>query len=466
MTHSFASRDRRVLWHPFTQHQEWARERIVTIESGHGVTLTDTDGNRYLDGVSSLWCNVHGHRVPEIDRAIRLQLRRLAHSTFLGLTHRPGIELAERLVAIAPRGLRRVFFSDSGSEAMEIALKIAFQYWVLKGKPKKKKFITFSGAYHGDTVGAVSLGGIDLFHRTYGPLLFKTIRVPSTYAYRWPGRPSLEECGRRVLERVREILRKRSSEIAAVVTEPRIQGAAGMITQPPGFVRALRTLTRRYGVLLIADEVATGFGRTGTMFAVESEGVAPDIMALAKGLTGGYLPLAATLTTERIFRAFSGSFERTFFHGHTYTANPLACAAALASLRLFDRRRTLQTLPPKIDAFQAALKELGASRWVGEIRQVGLMAGAELVSDRESRKPFPPHWRVGRAVCLRARRYGVLLRPLGDVLVFMPPPAMTVQQIRQVVRAAKQGLRDWEKLDLPRRMRPSKAADSRKVETG
>lgn len=442
MNRSLAARDRRVLWHPFTQQREWASETILAIDRGKGVKLYDTGGRGYLDGVSSLWCNIHGHGVPEIDRAVQRQLKRLAHSTFLGLTHRPAIELAERLVEIAPKGLRRVFYSDSGSEAMEIALKIAFQYWTLKGRSRKRKFVTLGEAYHGDTVGAVSLGGIDLFHQVYGPLLFRTFRIPTTYAYRWPGRPTLEECGRKVLGRIEKVLRTRGREIAGVVLEPRVQGAAGMIVQPAGFVRKVRELTRRYGVLLIADEVATGFGRTGTMFAVEAEGVSPDIMAVAKGLTGGYLPLAATLTTEEIFQAFSGGMERTFFHGHTYTANPLGCAAALANLRLFQKKRVLEGLPKKIEAFREALGTLEGLKSVGEVRQIGLMAGVELVADRKSRKPLPPRSRTGRKVCLRARRYGVILRPLGDVVILMPPPAMTPGQIREVVGAAKSAIRD------------------------
>jgi adenosylmethionine-8-amino-7-oxononanoate transaminase len=365
----------------------------------------------------------------------------MAHSTFLGLTHRPGVELAERLIRIAPRGLKRVFYSDSGSEAMEIALKIAFQYWQQEGS-RRREFITLAQAYHGDTVGSVSLGGIDLFHKIYRPLLFRTTRVPTTYAYRWKGRPTLRQCGKEVLGRIESVLRKRARKVAAVVIEPMMQGAAGMIHQPPGFIRRLRALTRRYGVLMIADEVATGFGRTGRMFAVDHERVSPDIMALAKGLTAGYLPLAVTMTTEKIYRAFRGSLDRTFFHGHTYTANPLACAAALANLDLFRKRRIIGRLGPRIRALSDGLGSLADSPWVGEVRQVGLMAGVELVEDRDRRRSFPGERRVGRQVCLKARRYGVILRPLGDVVVFMPPLAMTERQILQVVGAARSAIRD------------------------
>ena len=442
MTRGWVERDRAVVWHPFTQFDEWAAEEAIVIDRAVGDTLVDIDGRKYLDGVSSLWCNVHGHRVPEIDEAVRRQLDRMAHSTFLGLTHVPGIRLAERLVATAPAGLSRVFFSDSGSEAVEIALKVAYQYWQQRGKASKKAFVTLDGAYHGDTVGAVSLGGIDLFHKAYKPLLFKTIQLPSTYAYRWPRSPSLEACGDAVLRKLAAVLRSRARRIAAVVIEPKVQGAAGIILQPEGFVRRVRELTRKHGVLLIADEVATGFGRTGRMFAVDHEAVAPDLMAVAKGLTGGYLPLAATLATEEIFSAFRGGFGRTFFHGHTYTANPLACAAALASLDLFEARQVIAGLPAKVEALRGSLEPLKAEDAVGEIRQCGLMVGIELVADLKTRRAFDPAQRVGRQVCLRARGYGVILRPLGDVVVIMPPLAMTEEQLRLVVAAAHAAIQD------------------------
>lgn len=421
--------DRKYVWHPFTQTLEWFEEDNLVIERARGMYLYDTRGRRYLDGVSSLWCNVHGHRVPEIDAAIRRQLNKVAHSTFLGLTHPLAVELAERLVSIAPRGLRRVFYSDNGSTAMEVALKIAFQYWQHRGRPRKKRFVTFSEAYHGDTIGSVSLGGIDLFHRIFQPLLFDCIQAPTTYAYRCPRAKTLRECGEHCLGDLETILKRQADEIAAVVIEPRVQGAAGMIVQPEGFVRRVRELTRKYGVLLIADEVATGFGRTGTMFASEE----PDILALAKGLTGGYLPLAATLVTEEIFETFTGPYERTFFHGHTYTANPLACAAALASLDLFEKKRVLERLQPKIRMFHELLGKLYELEHVGEVRVCGLMAGVELVRNRLTREPFTE--RIGRRVCLQARRHGVIIRPLGNVVVLMPPLAIEPDQLRDLVTA-------------------------------
>ena len=316
------------LWHPFTQQQAWCEEEPLVIERAEGSHLIATDGRRYLDGVSSLWCNVHGHRHPGIDRAIRDQLDRVAHSTMLGLSHPGAAELAARLVELAPPGLSRVFYSDSGSTATEIALKMAFQYQQQRGGQhvRRTSFVHLRDAYHGDTIGSVSVGGIDLFHATYRPLLFKAHAAE-------PG-----DAGD--LER---ILALHEEEVAAVIVEPLVQGAAGMLVHPPGYLRAVRELCDAFGVLLICDEVATGFGRTGTMFACEQEQVAPDLLCLAKGLTGGYMPLAATLATERVYEGFLGAPEeqRTFFHGHTYTGNPLACAAALASLDAFESERTL-----------------------------------------------------------------------------------------------------------------------------
>ncbi len=335
MAEPIAELDHAHLWHPFTPQLEWCESEPLAIERAEGTDLFDADGRRYIDGVSSLWCNVHGHRHPGIDEALRAQLDRVAHSTMLGLTHPGAAELAGRLVEIAPPGLQRVFYSESGSTAVEIALKMAFQYWHQREGElcRRTRFVTLEGAYHGDTLGSVAVGGIDLFHGAYGPLLFKTYRVE-------PG-------DSRKLERVLEL---HAREIAAVIVEPLVQGAAGIRVQPPGFLRRARELADEHGVLLIADEVATGFGRTGTMFACEQERVAPDLLCLGKGLTGGYLPLAATLATERIYEGFLGAPEagRTFFHGHTYTGNPLACAAALASLEAFEREGTLLRLQPKI----------------------------------------------------------------------------------------------------------------------
>jgi adenosylmethionine-8-amino-7-oxononanoate aminotransferase len=405
--------DRRHLWHPFTQQQGWAGdEPPLVIDHADGTNLYDTDGNAYIDGVSSLWCNVHGHRHPAIDDAVRRQLDRVAHSTMLGLTHEPAIELAEQLVAIAPGELTRVFYSDSGSTAVEIALKMAFQWWSQRGEPQRTRFICLENAYHGDTLGAVSVGGIDLFHAVYRPLLFDTVAARAGDA---------EHLGR--------LLEQHGDEVAAVILEPLVQGAAGMLMQPDGYLRRVRELCDAAGVLLICDEVATGFGRTGRMFACEQEDVAPDLLCVGKGITGGYLPLAATLTTERVYEGFLGRHEeyRSFFHGHTYTGNPLACAAGVATLQTFERERTLELLAPKIELLGRLLAHrVAVLPGVAEVRQRGFMVGIEL-------HERPPAERMGHRVTLAARRRGAIIRPLGDVIVLMPALAISEADLRRLV---------------------------------
>ncbi|MHB8874547.1 MAG: adenosylmethionine--8-amino-7-oxononanoate transaminase [Myxococcaceae bacterium] len=427
--------DRAHVWHPFTQMQQWPEDDPLVIAGAEGNYLIDDLGRRFLDGVSSLWVTVHGHRKKELDDAVRAQLGKVAHSTLLGLASVPSIELAEKLVGIAPAGLRRVFYSDSGSTSVEVALKMAYQYWAQKGRPEKRRFVALSEAYHGDTVGSVSVGGIELFHQLFSGLIFDVERIPSPYAYRWKGGDCLEES----LAAAKALLAKKSGELAALVVEPLVQGAAGMLMQPKGYLARLAALCREHEVLLICDEVATGFGRTGTMFAVEQEGVRPDLMCVAKGLTGGYLPLAATLATEEIYSAFLGDFasKRTFFHGHTYTGNPLACAAAIASLELFEKERTLEKMKPPVEALAGELAKVAGLPHVGEVRHRGLMVGIELVRDRETKEEYPYPDRQGHRVCLAARRRGVLLRPLGNVVVLMPPLSLTVDEARllgEVVR--------------------------------
>jgi adenosylmethionine-8-amino-7-oxononanoate aminotransferase len=410
---TLAAADRDHLWHPFTQQRGWEEEEPVIVERAAGAELIDARGRRYIDGVSSLWCNVHGHRHPRIDRAVRAQLDRVAHTTMLGLSHPPAIRLARKLVALAPDGLTRVFYSDSGSTATEIALKMAFQYWQQRGgqDAERTRFVALRDAYHGDTVGAVSLGGIDLFHSLYRPLLFDAVRVE-------PGDAADME----------RALAEHEGEVAAVIAEPLVQGAGGMRLHPSGYLRDVRELCDRYGAFLICDEVATGFGRTGAMFACDHDGVAPDFLCLAKGMTGGYLPLAATLVTERIYEGFLGEHEqfRTFFHGHTYTGNPLACAAALATLEVFERERTLERLQPKMAMLERGLASVEALPGVAEVRQLGFMCGIELTE-------FPVAWRMGHRVTLEARRRGAVVRPLGDVVVLMPPLAIPEPQLERLV---------------------------------
>jgi adenosylmethionine-8-amino-7-oxononanoate aminotransferase len=412
-----ATADRRFLWHPFTQQQGWVEEDPVVVDRAEGTDLIDVEGRRYIDGVSSLWCNVHGHGHPRIDAAVREQLDRVAHSTMLGLSHRPGIELAQRLVELAPPRLARVFYSDSGSTAAEIALKMAFQYWRQRGE-ERTSFVSLRMAYHGDTIGSVSVGGIDLFHSLYRPLLFDALRAE-------PGD----------LADMERVLSEHGGEVAAVIMEPLVQGAAGMLVHPDGYLRGVRELCDRHDVLLILDEVATGFGRTGRMFACEHEGVAPDLMCLAKGITGGYLPLAATLASERVYEGFLGAFEefRTFFHGHTYTGNPLACAAAIATLDVFEEERTLERLQPKLELLEALLEPVSAHPAVREVRRRGFMTGIELAD-------YPLPARIGHQVTLEARRRGAIIRPLGDVVVLMPPLAISEADLRRLVEITAEAI--------------------------
>ena len=436
--------DKAHVWHPFTPMAEWAAGEPVVIASGEREYLVDTRGNRYIDGVSSLWCNLHGHRRPEIDEAIRAQLGRIAHSTLLGLASVPSIELAERIVGLAPEGLTRVFYSDSGATAVEVALKMAFQYWrqCPRPRPAKTKFVCLAHGYHGDTLGAVSVGGIDLFHALYRPLLFETIQAPSPYCYRCPVGERPETCGMACAARMEEILAAQADEVVAVILEPLVQGAGGMITHPPGYLRRVADACRRHDVLLICDEVATGFGRTGRLFACEHEGVRPDLMCLAKGISGGYLPLAATLATDRIYEAFLGDpgEHRTFFHGHTYTGNALACAAGLASLDVFEKDGVLARIGELQGLLAARLAPLGSMPHVGEVRRRGLMVGIELVADRRTRAAYPPEERRGRRACEAARKHGVLIRPLGDVVVLMPPYCISDENLARLADAAGQGI--------------------------
>ena len=422
MTEPISELDQQHLWHPFTQQRDWCREEPLVIEGAEGTDLVDAEGRHYIDGVSSLWCNVHGHRHPLIDQALRDQLDRVAHSTMLGLTHPGAAELAARLVEITPPGLERVFYSESGSTAVEIALKMAFQYWRQHDGERcpRTSFVCLTDGYHGDTIGSVSVGGIDLFHGAFGELLFKTYRVD-------PG-------DERRLERVLDL---HAREIAAVIVEPLVQGAAGIHVQPPGFLRRVRELTEEYGVFLIADEVATGFGRTGTMFACDQERVAPDFMCLGKGLTGGYLPLAATLATERVYEGFLGASEeqRTFFHGHTFTGNPLGCAAALASLEVFKTEGTLLRLQPKIRMLGELLRPVAAMPEVAEVRGRGFMVGIDL-------GPHDPSLRLGHRVTVAARERGAIVRPLGDTVVLMPPLAISKSDLGRLVAIVAEAIVD------------------------
>ena len=428
--------DHTYLWHPFTQMREWMSEEPCIISEGDGHYLIDVQGRKYLDGVSSLWCNVHGHRKKELDEAVKAQLDRLAHSTFLGLSHPPGIQLAEKLIEIAPKGMQRVFYSDSGATAVEIALKMAVQYWQLKGEAKRTRVASLAESYHGDTVGAMSVGYSEIFHRFHLPLLFPVLRINPPHGFRYLKRLSEEEALKSAIREAEEKLTQKKGSLAALIVEPLMQGAAGMWSQPPGFVWALREICRRNKILFIADEVATGFGRTGKMFACEHEDIRPDILCLGKGITAGYLPLAATVTTEEIFSVFLGEYKefKTFFHGHTYTGNPLGCAVALASLELFKQENIIERMQPRIAYLKQRLKQdFLPLAHVVDVRQWGFMVGIELAEDKNERRSYPPEKRTGHKVILEARKRGVLIRPLGDVIILMPPLTIADDELKTLL---------------------------------
>jgi adenosylmethionine-8-amino-7-oxononanoate aminotransferase len=416
--------EKRHVWHPFTQMREWEAEEPLFIVSGHGAKLIDIDGKEYWDANSSLWVNIHGHGRAEINDVIAGQLEKIAHSTMLGLTHPLAAQLAQRLISIAPPGLNRVFYSDSGSTAVEIALKMAYQYQCHQGRPEKSRFIALEESYHGDTIGSVSVGGIGLFHGIFRRLLFPVDFAPC---------PARSADAVEAASKIKAILKQSSDEIAAIIVEPLVQGASGMLVSPPGFLRRVRELCDQYDVLLIVDEVATGFGRTGTMFACEQEDVSPDLMCVAKGITGGYLPLAATLTTEKVYNAFLGERQelKTFFHGHSYTGNPLACAAAIASIDIFEQDNVIASLPAKIEHVRTKLQSIAKLSHVREVRQCGLMVGIELAFNRQS--PFPFELNIGAKVCSRARVLGLITRPLGDVVVFLPPLCCTAEELASML---------------------------------
>ncbi len=435
-TAQLAEWDHRFLWHPFTQMRDWLAEEPLVIEAGEGSYLIDTEGRRYLDGVSSLWCNVHGHRKRELDDALKAQIDRIAHSTMLGLANVPATELARRLIEIAPPNLTRVFYSDAGATAVEIALKIALQYWQLRGETQRTRFVALTEAYHGDTLGAVSVGYSDTFHHFFRAVLSPAVSIHPPHVYRWQHGHAGERALELALADAERAFTTHGAEIAALIVEPLMQGAAGMWAQPLGYLPRLRALTREHGALLICDEVATGFGRTGRMFAVEHEGIEPDLLCLGKGLTGGYLPLAATLATEELFDAFLAPYEsfRAFFHGHTYTGNPLASAVAVANLDVFEREGVIERVKDRAARLSEGLRRQCAPlAHVGDIRQWGLMVGIELVRDRETRTAYDPALRVGQQVVRETRRHGVLLRPLGNVIILMPPLSISEPEIDTLV---------------------------------
>ncbi|MEK8090608.1 adenosylmethionine--8-amino-7-oxononanoate transaminase [Thermithiobacillus plumbiphilus] len=434
-----AAWDKSCFWHPFTQMQVYCQEDNLIFARGEGNYLFDVHGKAYLDAISSLWCNVHGHNHPRLNAALTDQLAKVAHSTTLGASNPPAILLAKRLVEIAPKGLEKVFYSEDGAEAVEIAVKMAFHYWRNVGRPEKQHFLTLDNAYHGDTVGAVSVGGMDLFHGVYQGLLFHAARLPSPYGLAREMFGPLDwdqpAAATAWLTQLEEALMARGHEIAALVLESGIQGAAGLLPFPAGILRGARELCDQYDVLLILDEVATGFGRTGRMFACEHEQVTPDLMCLGKGLSGGYLPLAATLASNRVYEAFLGAFgdTRQFYHGHTFTGNPLACAVALENLGIFEDDQVLAGLPEKIQYLQERLMPLWDHPHVGALRQKGLMIGIEIVADKTAGAAYPYGDRVEYAISRAAVEAGVYTRPLGDTLVLMPPLSISLAEIERMM---------------------------------
>ena len=413
------------LWHPFTQMKEYGEDEPLVIEGSDGVYLIDSEGKRYIDGVSSLWVNIHGHKVKKIDAAIKKQIDKISHSTLLGVTNPPASILAKKLIDIAPKGLKKVFYSGDGASAVEVALKMAFQYWLLKDKPAKQKFVCLKDGYHGDTLGAVSVGGIDLFHSTYKPLLFESFQI-SSY-------DSSDE----TIKELEDLLSRKSDEIAALIIEPYVQTAGGIKVARKGYLIDVRRICDKYNILLLVDEVATGFGRTGEMFACNHDGITPDILILGKGLTSGYLPLSATITTQDIFDTFLGDYDelRTFFHGHSYSGNPLSCATAIANLEIFDEEKTISTIKASIRILDDQLKEFKGLKHVSDIRSKGLMAGIDLQKDPKKNIPYQLNERIGKKVCDMARYEGVLIRPLGDTIVIMPPVSIKEKELKKLTKS-------------------------------
>jgi len=435
--------DKRHVWHPFTQMREWERDEQIVIVKGEGCWLIDTDGKRYLDGVASMWTNVHGHCRRELNDALKEQVDRLEHSTLLGLASEQSIILAARLAEITPPGLDRFFYSDNGSTAMEVAVKMAYQYQVHLGRPERSRFITFRNAYHGDTLGAVSVGGIEIYHTTFKPLMFETLQSPAPYCYRCELGCNRLTCSMECVDALEGLMERNAGQVAGLVIEPLIQGAGGMIVQPAGFLKRVRELCDRYDLLMITDEVATGFGRTGAMFACQHEGIVPDIMAISKGIAAGYLPLAATVTVDKVYSAFLGSYSelKTFFHGHTFTGNPLACAVALKSLELFQQDNLLAELQPKIARLKQGLDDFKLMSHVGDVRQCGLAAGIELVENRDTCSPYPWEEQIGIRVCLEARKRGVFTRPLGNTIVIFPPLVISNSELDMLLNVLRESIR-------------------------
>ena len=431
-TKKIKSYDLDYIWHPFTQMKEYLNEDPLVIEDSDGIYLIDSDGNKYIDGVSSLWVNIHGHKVSKINSAIKKQVDKIAHSTLLGITNPSASLLAKKLIDISPEGLKKVFYSGDGASAVEVALKMAFQYWLLKGNKKKNKFICLKDGYHGDTLGAVSVGGINTFHSTFKPLLFESYQI-SSY-----------DSSSSTIKELKKLLEKKSDFIAALILEPYVQAAGGIKVAEEGYLKEIKKICKKFNILLILDEVATGFGRTGEMFACDHDNVCPDILVLGKGLTGGYLPLSATITTEEIFKTFLGEHDelKTFFHGHSYSGNPLSCSAAIANLDIFHEEKTILKAKKVIKVFEEELKEFSGLKHVSSIRNKGLMAGIDLKKDPENNISYKLKDRIGKRVCDLAKKEGVLIRPLGDTIVIMPPVSIKQRELKKLTKSIYKSIKE------------------------
>jgi adenosylmethionine-8-amino-7-oxononanoate aminotransferase len=429
-------KDLQYIWHPYTQMKDCRKCPPILIERAKGAKLYDDKGNFYYDTISSWWCNVHGHNHPKIKAAIKKQLNSLDHILLAGFTHKPAILLAEKLVSITPKNLTKVFFSDNGSTAVETALKMSLQYWHNIGRKAKTKFVSLDLAYHGDTVGAMSVGGDTIFNQKFKPLLFQSFKVPTPYCYHCPIGKKKDSCNIDCIEQLENILKKHGGQISAIILEPLLMAAAGMIIYPVEYLKRAAALAKKYGVHLIVDEVATGFGRSGKMFACEYAKIRPDFMCLGKGITSGTLPFAATLTTEKIYRAFYDDYAKfkTFYHGHTYTANPIGCAAALATLEIFEQEKTLQKVKPLISVFHGALEKFRPLPFVGDVRYIGMVGAIELVRDKKTKQSFDVRERIGWQIFQKGLEEHLILRPLGDVIYLFLPLSITKSQLNNILK--------------------------------
>lgn len=433
-------KDLKYVWHPDTQHKQYEGENFkpILIERGEGIYVYDIDGNKYIDAVASWWVNTLGHSVKRLNNVLLEQSQKIEHVLLADFTHKPAIELAERLVKLAGEPFSKVFYSDDGSTAVEVAIKMAYQYWYQKGKPEKKYFVSMTDSYHGDTLGSVSIGGIDIYKEIFKPLVFETLKVCAPYCYRCPNNLEKNTCNIKCLDEVENLFEQRHNEIAAIIVEPLVQGAAGMRVYPAKYLNRLRKLCDKYDILLIDDEVAMAFGRTGKYFAFEHAGIKPDIFCVAKGITAGYIPLAATIATEKIYKEFYDDFSKlkTFYHGHSFTGNPIACALAVENLKIMEEEQIIESLQPKIEALKKSLKKFETLKHVGDIRHIGMIGAIEMVKDKLTKKPYLFEERMGHKVFLEALKMGAILRPIGNVIYFMPPLIITEKEIEKLTEIA------------------------------